>query len=100
MPPSQLKRLKQSLREQGLVRAPASESEKGVAGNGITKSSTQRHKRLNNIRDQFNPFEVKAVGLEKFAVMSNAPEQEQVSHRPGARKSLGEEKVNAEYTGV
>ena len=99
MPPSQLKRLKTSLREQGVVGPQKSKKQKKQASkNGTSKDSRILHNAaLQGIREQFNPFEVKAPSRSKYDFASNRTlggrvEKGTVS-RPGATKGLGEEKV-------
>ena len=100
MPPSQLKRLKSSLREQGIPvlknprsrkrpakepKAPAIESSEIVA--------------LQHIRDSFNPFELKAPSRPAKFQHANSHTNgvaktgsyKDVLHRPGVSKSAGEE---------
>ncbi|KAG9244464.1 nucleolar protein 14 [Calycina marina] len=68
MPPSQLKRLKASLREQGIVGPQKSKKQKKQnAQNGVGKDKrVHRTEALNAIRDQFNPFEYKWSKGPKF----------------------------------
>ena len=95
MPPSQLKRLKASLREQGVTGPQKSkkqkQQEKGRAGD----SRVQRNAALQQIRDSFNPFEVKATSRPaKFQSVTAHPKQAAVQ-RPGVTRSMGEESVSA-----
>ncbi|PNS20341.1 hypothetical protein CAC42_5791 [Sphaceloma murrayae] len=90
MPPSQLKRLKASLRDQGLVGPQKSKKQKKSSQNGNVDQRLQRQAALQQIRDSFNPFEIKAPARNaKFASMSdrNAPV---TVGRPGVTKSMGE----------
>lgn len=97
MPPSQLKRLKSSLREQGITGPQKSKKQKKVA----SKDSRQRIEKqaaLQGIRDSFNPFELKAPSRPaKFQSVShkianqNGRSYKEVLHRPGVTRSLGEE---------
>lgn len=97
MPPSQLKRLKVSLREQGLVGPQKSKKQKKQASkNGALKDSRiQRNAALQGIREQFNPFEVKAPSRSKYDFASNKVVAGRVGKgavsRPGVTKGLGEE---------
>ncbi|KAH8815103.1 nucleolar protein 14 [Xylogone sp. PMI_703] len=98
MPPSQLKRLKASLREQGIIGPQQSKKQKKQnAKNGANNEKRiQRSIALNGIREQFNPFEVKISSRDpKFPVTSNKTLSGRVSKgvkgRPGVTKSLGEE---------
>jgi nucleolar protein 14 len=102
MPPSQLKRLRASLREQGIVRPQISKKQKRQNAQNGTNSNKriQRATALHGIREQFNPFEVKAsVKGPKFDITSNRTVGGRVSKnvkaRPGVTKALGEEKVRA-----
>lgn len=97
MPPSQLKRLKTSLREQGVVGPQKSKKQRKQASkNGTLKDSrVQRNAALQGIREQFNPFEVKAPSRSKHEFVSNRTVGGRVEKgaisRPGVTKSLGEE---------
>ena len=99
MPPSQLKRLKASLREQGVVGPQKSKKQKKQASkNGALRDSRiQRNAALQGIREQFNPFEVKAPSRSKYEFASSRAVGERVRNgttsRPGVTKGLGEEKV-------
>ena len=99
MPPSQLKRLKTSLREQGVVGPQKSKKQKKQASkNGSLRDSRiQRTAALQGIREQFNPFEVKAPSRSKYEFASNRTVggrvQKGMPSRPGVTKSLGEETV-------
>ena len=100
MPPSQLKRLKTSLREQGVVGPQKSKKQKKTAGiSGVAKEKrVQRSVALQNIREQFNPFEVKAPTKRskyEFANGGNSGTRagKGVTGRPGVTKGLGEETV-------
>ncbi|KAF2218044.1 hypothetical protein CERZMDRAFT_6600, partial [Cercospora zeae-maydis SCOH1-5] len=99
MPASQLKRLKQSLRESGVTGPQKSKKQKKQIAS--SKDQTRRNDRaaaLQNIRDSFNPFELKATNSRpaKFehASASNGAgtgKYKAVLHRPGVSKSAGEE---------
>lgn len=99
MPPSQLKRLKTSLREQGVVGPQKSKKQKKqVSKNGVLRDSRiQRNAALQGIREHFNPFEVKAPPRSKYEFASTRAvagkfEKGTIS-RPGVTKGLGEENV-------
>src|SRR5436190_16733438 len=101
MPSSQLKRLKASLREQGIVGPQKSKKQKRQnAENGIrNEKRAQRTAALSGIREQFNPFEFQLSARgPKFDVISNRPNIDKFSKniraRPGAKKGLGEETVS------
>ena len=99
MPPSQLKRLKASLREQGVVGPQKSKRQKKQASkNGALKDTRiQRNAALQGIREQFNPFEVKVLSRSKYEFASNRTVGGRVGNstvsRPGVTKGLGEENV-------
>ena len=99
MPPSQLKRLRTSLREQGVVGPQRSKKQKKLASkNGVLKDSRiQRNAALQGIQEKFNPFEIKAPSRSKYEFASNRTvggrlEKGTIS-RPGVTKGLGEETV-------
>lgn len=106
MPPSQLKRLKASLREQGIVGPQKSKKQKKqIAQNGTNKDKrVNRTAALAGIREQFNPFEIKANARgPKFEVtnartVGGASGSKSVKARPGVTKGLGEENVRIQYT--
>ena len=97
MPPSQLKQLKASLRDKGLVGPQKSKKQKKLAA----KDAGNRQKRntaLQDIRDRFNPFEVKAPARrEKFevATVKDARSTRNAQGRLGVTKGLGEERRRA-----
>lgn len=99
MPPSQLKRLKASLREQGIVGPQKSKKQKkenAQSGNNKDKR-VNRNTALAGIREQFNPFEIKTNARgPKFEVtnarsVGGATGTKSVKHRPGVAKGVGEE---------
>lgn len=100
MPPSQLKRLKASLREKGIVGPQKSKKEKKrSSGKDGAERAAQRSAALASIRDNFNPFEIKAAARpEKFESTSlqkaNGKNGKGVLARPGVTKSMGEETVS------
>ncbi|KAI9710268.1 MAG: nucleolar complex protein 14 [Bogoriella megaspora] len=97
MPASQLKRLKASLREQGVTGPQKSKKQKKQARNGANADRrVQRNAALEGIRENFNPFEIKAATRpRKFEVTTNQPGKNRngkvVLGRPGVTKSVGEE---------
>ena len=99
MPPSQLKRLKSSLREQGVVGPQKSKKQKKqLSKNGALKDSRiQRNAALQGIREQFNPFEVKPAGRSKYEFANSKTMGGKLAksevRRPGVTKGLGEENV-------
>ncbi|KAI9770273.1 MAG: nucleolar complex protein 14 [Geoglossum simile] len=99
MPPSQLKRLKATLRAEGITGPqPSKKAKRRAAANGANKDRrVDRTATLQNIREQFNPFEVTAPGSGrgKFEVTTNKTLSNRVGKglkgRPGVSKSVGEE---------
>lgn len=96
MPPSQLKRLKASLREQGITGQQRSKKEKKKSHGVNGEQRMQRQAALQGIRDSFNPFEVKAPSRPaKFQTTSNRTINGKPANgaigRPGVTKSAGEE---------
>ena len=101
MPPSQLKQLKSSLREQGVVGPQKSKKQKRQASK--TRSSQdsriQKGAALQGVRERFNPFEVREQRRSKYDFVSNrslgnGPGYAAVS-RPGVTKGFGEENVGS-----
>ncbi|KAF2831151.1 Nop14-like protein [Ophiobolus disseminans] len=92
MPPSQLKRLKASLREQGITGPQKSKKQK-KSQNKNADERAQRHSALASIRESFNPFEFKHLARpQKFEYVSqNANNQKKILGRPGVTKSQGED---------
>jgi nucleolar protein 14 len=93
MPPSQLKRLKASLREQGITGPQKSKKQKKSqsknADHHAKKAAT-----LAGIRESFNPFEFKHLSRpKKFDYVTNKPQdaKTRILGRPGVTKSQGEE---------
>ena len=100
MPPSQLKRLKSSLREQGITGPQKSKKQKKEAkGATGTNDRVQRNIALQQIRDSFNPFELKAPSRPPKFQHANSNTNgaakngryRDVLHRPGVSKGAGEE---------
>ncbi|KJZ76715.1 hypothetical protein HIM_04051 [Hirsutella minnesotensis 3608] len=97
---SQLKRLKASLREQGITGPQQSKKQKRKAaqdGKARGEKKLQRGVVLEGIRQQFNPFDLKhAARGPKFEVTTNRPTTGDASRgikgRPGLAKAAGEEK--------
>jgi nucleolar protein 14 len=101
MPPSQLKRLKTSLREQGIVGPQKSKKQKKqTSESGVNNEKRlQRTAALNGIREKFNPFEfMSSARGPKFDVTNNrnigGGVAKVVKARPGVTKGLGEETVS------
>ncbi|KAL2757476.1 hypothetical protein ACRALDRAFT_1074512 [Sodiomyces alcalophilus JCM 7366] len=85
---SHLKRLKASLREQGIVGPQKSKKEK-------KRQTGQRNRReaIQEIREEFNPFDLKKNARgPKFPVASLRNAAEEITGRPTASRSLGEER--------
>lgn len=100
MPPSQLKRLKSSLREQGIVGPQQSKKQKKQASkDGASQDKrVQRTVALQGIREQFNPFEIKTLSRgNKFEFTNSRTVSggvaKGITGRPGVTKGLGEENV-------
>ena len=99
MPPSQLKRLKSSLREQGLAGVQKSKKQKRQANKTglLSESRRQKNAALQEIREQFNPFEVQGPSKSKYEFASNKTGANKTGKgaisRPGVTKGLGEESV-------
>ncbi|KAF1992081.1 Nop14-like protein [Aulographum hederae CBS 113979] len=90
MPPSQLKRLKASLREQGITGPPPSNKQK-KKNKSRPDQRVHRQAALENIRESFNPFEIKSSARpRKFDYTTNRKERPE-NARPGVTKSRGEE---------
>ncbi|KAI1312569.1 nucleolar protein 14 [Xylaria venustula] len=97
MPGSQLKRLKASLREQGVIGPQQSKKQRRkIAQNGKVNTN-KRAAALDSIREEFNPFDFKhnARGP-KFQVTSNRPivgdAARGITGRPGDARAVGEER--------
>ena len=96
MPPSQLKRLKASLREQGVTGPQKSKKQKNRASQDRVAKDKRvaRAAALEGIREQFNPFEIKQQARpNKFTVANGSSSNEAVVGRPGVTRGLGEETV-------
>lgn len=94
MPPSQLKQLKTSLRDHGILGPQQSKKQKkNLKPRAEAASKLKRDAALQGIREQFNPFEIKSAARPaKFDATSNRPNSE-ARARPGLTKSLGEQRV-------
>ncbi|KAG6016343.1 hypothetical protein E4U43_003870 [Claviceps pusilla] len=97
---SQLKRLKATLREQGIVGPQQSKKQRRKnAEEGKTRADKRLHRGvvLDGIREQFNPFDLKhAARGPKFEVTSNrvatGDAAKGIRGRPGVTKAMGEER--------
>lgn len=86
---SHLKRLKASLREQGIVGPQKSKKEK-------KRQAGQRNRKeaIKEIREEFNPFDLKKNARgPKFPVTSLRNAAEEVTGRPTASRSAAEDRV-------
>src|SRR3978361_460736 len=95
MTQSQLKRLKASLREQGIVGPQKSKKQK--AKGLSTEQKIRRNVALESIRENFNPFETKHLSrpAKRDVTTLNPVHGKAASSalgRPGVTKSLGEQK--------
>ena len=97
---SQLKRLKASLREKGLVGPQQSKKQRRRAAQDERQRSERRLQRgviLEGIREQFNPFDLKHAKAPKFEVTTSRPATGLAARglrgRPGEAKAASEEKV-------
>jgi nucleolar protein 14 len=101
MAPSQLKKLKASLRESGVVGPQKSKKQKKQAGKSgaLREGRIQRHEALNSIRERFAPFETKTPARNKFEFVSRngvvGKATKGVVGRPGVTKAVGEENVRS-----
>ncbi|KAI1455717.1 Nop14-like protein [Annulohypoxylon moriforme] len=97
MPGSQLKRLKTSLKEKGVIGPQLSKKQKkrnAQDGKSNNNRRFQKAAELKGIREEFNPFDLKhnARGP-KFQVTTNRPANSNAAKgRPSEAKSLGEER--------
>ena len=99
MPPSQLKRLKASLREKGVIGPPQSKKQKkksAIAQKHLGDRVLRKSAVVDSIREQFNPFDVKRHPRgPKFEVVTSQQTDKKnvIKGRPGASRAAGEEKV-------
>ncbi|KAL7950844.1 nucleolar protein 14 [Trichoderma barbatum] len=95
---SQLKRLKASLREQGITGPQKSKKQRRKLAQDDKARNDKRLQRgvvLEGIREQFNPFDLKhAARAPKFEVTTNRPKpgNAAIKGRPGLAKAAAEEK--------
>lgn len=95
---SQLKRLKASLREQGIVGPQQSKKQKRRVAQDERARNEKRLQRgvvLEGIREQFNPFDLKHAKAPKFEVATSRPQTSSIKGRPGQAKAASEEKVRS-----
>ncbi|KAI0104779.1 Nop14-like protein [Nemania sp. FL0031] len=94
---SQLKRLKASLREQGVIGPQQSKKQRRKIAQNGKANTNKRAAALESIREEFNPFDFKhnARGP-KFQVTSNrqvfGDAAKGIAGRPGDAKAVGEER--------
>ncbi|KAJ9615648.1 nucleolar complex protein 14 [Cladophialophora chaetospira] len=91
MAPSQLKQLKASLRENGVLGPQKSKKQRKSSGKDAQKRA-QRNAALEGIREQFNPFEVKAPARKAKFDFVNSKDVKPSLGRPGVTRGLGEER--------
>ena len=91
MAPSQLKQLKASLRESGVL-GPQKSKKQHKASAKDAQKRLQRSAALESIRDKFNPFEVKAPSRRPKHEFVSSKEQKRDIGRPGVTRGLGEER--------
>lgn len=98
---SQLKRLKASLKDQGIIGPQQSKKQKRKNAEELKAKPDKRLHRgeaLASIREQFNPFQFKTNARgPKFEVTTNRPASDKaamgIKGRPGQAKAVGEERV-------
>lgn len=97
MPPSQLKRLRASLREKGVIGPQQSKKQKKKAAQarGPNESHLRKSAVVESIREQFNPFDVKRNprGPKNDVTTNHSTEKNAVNGRPGVSRAQGEERV-------
>jgi nucleolar protein 14 len=95
MPPSQLKRLKASLREQGVTGPQKSKKQKQQKSSSAATKDRRvaRSAAIAGIREQFNPFELKTSARPAKFSFANADKSASngTVARPGVTRSKGEE---------
>ncbi|WEW58500.1 nucleolar complex protein 14 [Emydomyces testavorans] len=95
MPPSQLKQLKASLRDKGIIGQQQSKRQKKQNAKSGAAAANRMHRNavLQELREQFNPFEARAPARPaKFGVTTSRGNSEPVRHRPGVTRGLGEQR--------
>jgi nucleolar protein 14 len=92
MPPSQLKLLKSSLHSSGILGPQKSKKQRKSTGKDAS-TRAKRNAALTEIRDRFNPFEVKAPSRpSKYDFVNGKPTKSTPVGRPGITRGLGEER--------
>ncbi|KAK2784727.1 nucleolar complex protein 14 [Emmonsiellopsis sp. PD_33] len=94
MAPSQLKQLKTSLRESGVLGPQQSKKQKkkNAKSGAAAANRAQRNAALEGIREQFNPFEIRAPARPAKFSSTSRSNQEGPRSRPGVTKGLGEQR--------
>ena len=96
MPPSQLKQLKHSLRENGITNSSQSKKRKRD-DSSVAQDRAHRQAVLENLRDNFKPFDKKANSrprkFEALSLENYRSKNKSVVGRPGLSKARGEEIV-------
>lgn len=92
MPPSQLKRLKASLHAAGVIGNQKSKNNKKKNGKVGSDARVDKHAKLQSIREEFNPFEIKTTRV-KYDVAGRVKIKGSQG-RPGVSKQIGEEAVS------
>ncbi|EEP76638.1 conserved hypothetical protein [Uncinocarpus reesii 1704] len=95
MAPSQLKQLKASLRDKGIISQQQSKKQRKQAAKSGAAAAGRIHRNavLQELREQFNPFEARTPARPaKFAVTTNKGTSDPVRHRPGVTRGLGEQR--------
>lgn len=104
MAPSQLKRLKTSLRDSGVVGPQKSKKQKKLASKSgaFRDGKVQRSAALQGIREQFKPFDIKTAAKNSKYEFTDSKTiggriAKSIIGRPGVTKGLGEESVRLSY---
>ncbi|OJD22816.1 hypothetical protein ACJ73_05835 [Blastomyces percursus] len=94
MAPSQLKQLKVSLRESGILGPQLSkkQKQKNAKSSAGAANRIQRNAALQGIREQFNPFEIRAPARPTKFSSTSRSDPDVPRSRPGVTKSLGEQR--------
>lgn len=95
MPPSQLKRLKASLRAAGVIGTQKSKKEKKRNAKAGSDARVDKHVKLQSIREEFNPFEIKTTRVKHD--VSGRTKVKGAQGRPGLSKQIGEETVSTAH---
>lgn len=93
MPPSQLKRLRASLHAAGVIGNQKQKNCKKRNGKTGSDARVNKHVKLQSIREEFNPFEIKTTRV-KYDVAGRTKIKGSQG-RPGVSKQIGEEAVSS-----